>query len=63
VSPTAFLVGHPHETVRDTATEQVYTIRWFPAYRLTEALLSDLRGSLPTVKELEATLEAADLEG
>lgn len=26
------------------------------AYRLTEALPSDLRGSLPTIEELEATL-------
>jgi predicted nuclease of restriction endonuclease-like (RecB) superfamily len=32
------------------------------AYRLTEALPSDLRGSLPTIEEFEATLKAADVE-
>jgi hypothetical protein len=32
------------------------------AYRLTESLPSDLLGSLPTIEELVATLEAADVE-
>ncbi len=33
------------------------------AYRLTEALPNDLRGSLPTIEELEATLGDAEAEG
>jgi len=70
------LLRHPHDQpsigmilcksknriVAEYALRDVSKPIGIAAYRLTEALPSDLRGTLPTVEELEATLKAADVE-